>query len=798
MRYLWALLVLLTFQISRSQVVTVLDETNNSPIANVLIYGQNLVENVLTDKNGKADISVIRDSVFFVQHPSYHSVAVFKSGLDYTGGKIYLGRQAIHLNEVVISGSKRSERLSHVPREIQSISQADNQLFAPSTSADMIGSGDKVFIQKSQMGGGSPMMRGFSANRILLVVDGVRMNNAIYRNGNLQNIIQVDPEAIERTEIIFGPGSVIYGSDALGGVIHMNSQRVVLARDSVPVYSLGVLGRYSSANEGYTGGFKLNLGYKKWGIATVFTHNDFGHLRMGSNENEDYVRPEYVCPSCGNDAVVENDNKDIQFYTAYRQYNLYNKIRYNPSKYWTLRFTLQATTSSDIPRYDRLIEYSENQLTYAEWFYGPQQWLFGSVSATYVKEGYLFDRSNITIAHQDYRESRYSRKLNELYGIYRQEDVNMSTINWDLDKKIGQKNTLYYGLESVYNVVSSTAHSGRSPDLIDSLASTRYPDDGSYKIDNALYLSIKREINEKYIFNAGLRGSIHLLNARFADTSFYPFPYNEIDLTNAAFSGNAGSNYNPSRTVQLSTSFSTGFRTPNVDDVGKVFDSEPGLVVVPNPDLKPEYAYNFDMGCRVLTQERFRFEANVYYTLLRNAMIRGPFLFNGEDSIIYDGELSKVEALVNEDHADIYGVNSMIEAYLSRSFSVRANYTVIRGEDSNGDALRHVNPDFGALHLVYKKGKLNTDFFVKYSDQILYENLAPSERNKPHIYDIDDSGNPYSPSWYTINLFANLELNRYVHLQAGIENLQDVRYRPYSSGVVSPGRNFILTFRGNI
>ena len=80
-----------------------------------------------------------------------------------------------------------------------------------------------VFIQKSQLGGGSPMIRGFSTNRILIVVDGVRMNNAIYRSGNLQNIISIDALATEEAEVIFGPGSIIYGSDDIGGVMDFHS-----------------------------------------------------------------------------------------------------------------------------------------------------------------------------------------------------------------------------------------------------------------------------------------------------------------------------------------------------------------------------------------------------------------------------------------------------------------------------------------------------------------------------------------------------------------------------------------------
>ena len=84
----------------------------------------------------------------------------------------------------------------------------DARLRNPQTTADLLGQIGSVFIQKSQMGGGSPMIRGFATNRVLMVADGVRMNNAIYRSGNNQNIISIDPFSLEDAEVIFGPGSI--------------------------------------------------------------------------------------------------------------------------------------------------------------------------------------------------------------------------------------------------------------------------------------------------------------------------------------------------------------------------------------------------------------------------------------------------------------------------------------------------------------------------------------------------------------------------------------------------------------
>ena len=95
----------------------------------------------------------------------------------------------------------------------------------------MLAQTGEVFVQKSQMGGGSPVIRGFEANKVLIVVDGVRLNNAIYRSGHLQNVITLEPSELESAEIVFGPGSVIYGSDALGGVMDFHTREPRFAID---------------------------------------------------------------------------------------------------------------------------------------------------------------------------------------------------------------------------------------------------------------------------------------------------------------------------------------------------------------------------------------------------------------------------------------------------------------------------------------------------------------------------------------------------------------------------------------
>src|SRR5210317_41068 len=175
-----------------------------------------------------------------------------------------------------MSVSKWEQQQKDVPQKIIGINAQNIAFNQPQTAADLLQQSGNVYVQKSQLGGGSPMIRGFAANRLLLSVDGVRMNNAIFRGGNLQNVIALDPFSIENTEVTLGSGSVIYGSDAIGGVMSFYTQSPKLSySDSLQFRSNAVV-RYSSANNENTGHFDFNLGFKKWAFITNATYSNFG------------------------------------------------------------------------------------------------------------------------------------------------------------------------------------------------------------------------------------------------------------------------------------------------------------------------------------------------------------------------------------------------------------------------------------------------------------------------------------------------------------------------------------------
>jgi hemoglobin/transferrin/lactoferrin receptor protein len=259
----------------------------------------------------------------------------------------------------------------------------------------------------------------------------------------------------------------------------------------------------------------------------------------------------------------------------------------------------------------------------------------------------------------------------------------------------------------------------------------------------------------------------------------------------------AGFVYSPDKTWKMNLNFSTGYRAPNIDDIGKVFDSEPGTVVVPNENLQAEYAYNLDVGIIKTIHDKVKIEATGFYTLLKDAMVRRDFTFAGQDSIMYDGELSGVQALVNADEATVYGFQLAVYADITNNLSFKSHLTYTKGEDKDGFPLRHVAPMFGSTHLIFNAEKIKADFYANYNGEISNENLEHSEQEKTYMYATDSNGNSYSPSWFTLNFKLSYQVNEVFQLNAGVENILDERYRPYSSGIVAPGRNFTLGIRGS-
>ncbi len=796
-KYIGFIIILISSNVLSAQQIKIIDSEDNKPLSQVVIsiYPDRFL--TYSGASGTFDISSFDDDerlCFYLV--SYERKCLTVKEIRNSGNTVVLSRKVFEIEEFVVSANRWEQLREEVPNRVNAITDKMIRLNNPQTAADLIASSDEVFVQKSQLGGGSPMIRGFATNRVLIVVDGVRMNNAIYREGNIQNIISLDPNIIESAEIISGPGAVVYGSDAIGGVMDFHTTKVMLSPLKTPTAGAESLIRYSSANNEKSSQIKINAGFKKAGFLFNISYSSFDDLKMGSRKHPEYIRPEYVKFANNKDTVLINDNPNIQVPSGYSQINTTGKIRYNPFPYLDIVFSNHYSALSNVPRYDRLIQYKAGKLRYGEWYYGPQIWMMNNLMVTFTGVNPVFDEAHLIAARQDYHESRHDRPFG-VYSIFEQfEKVTIYSLNLDFDKSLsGSKHLLYYGFELVTNDIKSKA---RNRDIITfetSPAGSRYPNGKNKYNSLSIYTGYKINLSSIVILNAGLRYNHVNLHSSIADNSYYNFPFIRFDISNSALTGSAGIVINPVQSTRIAINASTGFRAPNLDDAGKIFESAPGFVVVPNPQLKPEYAYNIDASLEYKAGKILHLGITGFYTILTDAMVRHDFLFNGEDSILYEGQLSKVEALVNASYAKVYGLTVNTQINIHSSMHVKSSLNIIRGTEKGGIPLRHSAPIFGTTHFVYNYSGLTADLYVVYNGSKKFSDMPPSEKSKPYMYATDSNGNPWSPGWYTINFKCNYEISGTASLSAGCENILDHRYRPYAWGIVAPGRNFILSLK---
>jgi len=781
-----------------AQTIVVRDAITREPMEMVVVAIPAQGKQMLSNEKGRVVLQDLSDadSLLF-RYIGYQKQSLGWATIVKAGYTVYLKPDALALESTIISASRFEEDRRETAVRVSAIRSRDVMLQNPQTAADLLNISGDVFIQKSQAGGGSPMIRGFATNRVLLAVDGVRMNNAIFRSGNIQNVISLDPFAISSTEVLFGPGSLMYGSDALGGVMHFHTVKPIYnTGDKKVVDKAHAALRYASANQEKTGHFDFNIGLKKWSFLSSATWSDFGDLKMGSHGPDDYLRPNYVQTVNGRDTLLANPDPRVQTPSGYNQMNLMQKIYFKPSKHLEIRFASHYSQTSSYSRYDRLTRPRGNGLRSAEWQYGPQVWALNHITLLSSHQNLMYDKMQINIAHQWFEESRIERDFNRPMRFSRFEALEAWSANMDFQKSIGEGHTLHYGIEGVLNQVRSTGIDEDIRTGIRRPGPSRYPDGADWQ-SFAVYVQDRWKLQEKLTLQSGLRYNIIGMNAQF-DTTFYAFPFEDVFIRKGALTGSAGLVYRPQESWIISTQYASGFRSPNIDDIGKVFDSSPGLVVVPNPQLSPEYNHSMDLSLAKVFAQKVKLDMTGFYSYLDGAIVRRSAQFNGADSIMYNGNMSGVQALQNGAFARIVGIQAGLDILLPYGFSLLSRFNYMEGieELDNGDRapLRHAAPWFGVTRLAYHRQKLRAELYVQYNGSV--RNLPPEEVGKEYLYALNTAGEPWVPAWHTFNIKCMYQVHPLISVSAGIENIADLRYRPYSSGISAPGRNLILAVRG--
>jgi hemoglobin/transferrin/lactoferrin receptor protein len=696
--------------------------------------------------------------------------------------------------------ARRTGSQSAAPNAMNTMRAEQISRVMPANGAELLWSSGHVMVQRSQQGGGSPIIRGFEANRILLVVDGIRMNNAIYRSGHLQNSVTVDPLALEGVDVISGASSVLFGSDAMGGVVHYRTRRLRFQ----PGTEVRTMLSWATANNAPTLHADIGVGGEKWAYFTSITMRSFGDLKMGKwrpHGNEDWGRvPWHVGRIDGRDTVWANENLDVQPYTGYTQTDAVQKVRYGgPARH--LELNAQVSTSTHVSRFDKMNDLTSDGLPrWAMWQYGPQN---RTMLALHYRDHNLdMGRLHITAAVQSIEESRLIRLFGSDSMESQLEDVDVYSLQFDIDKELG-KWALSYGGEWTHNAVTSSAEAydvvtGDRSEIL-----TRYPNEGSTTGSLSAYAAAQRKY-EKWSLNAGLRYSRAQLDAQFSPQEGLDLPFSQIAYNRGALTGSTSVQRDmgvlAKRKLRMYGSIATAYRNPNVDDVGKV-RAKGGYVLVPSADIAPEKLVSVEGGVNW-----GGLHVGAFHTWLHDAMVPvnttlgGADGSNGTDSLFVEGEWNRIQTNSNALSAQVGGLVVDWRWAFEGGWAAMATLNITAGWSVIPTAINgfsicspmgHIPPTFGRASIgrKYVKG-LQWEVQLQGSAAKRIEDYASGSTDNPS--EALESG---TPAWWTASATVQAPMKEGFTLGFGLHNIADHHYKVFASGLSAAGRELRFTLR---
>ena len=800
--------------ISFGQQITVKDSETNEVLSDVAVFNDSRDKSTISDLNGNVDLGLFsNEKKIYFQLLGYSLLELNLDDID-DESIVLLYQESQNLDEVILSVARSASNVNQIAEKVSVIKSEDLFISSPSSGAEMLELSPGVRIQKSQGGGGSPIIRGFEANRVLIVVDGVRMNNAIYRSGHLQNSITIDPSNIERAEVIFGSSSVGYGSDAMGGVIHYYTKNPIL-KNSEKISS-SFTTNFNSANNSVSNNFNTNYSADNWGSITSISISKYGDIKMGKKRNHGYsywgLTPIFSQNSRYKFYAEPSINLDesIQKNTGYSQVDLFQKFLFRIGDDNLLNLNIQFSESSDIDRYDQLSIPKDNSLKFSEWYYGPQKRLLISPSLRIFPKKKFMNKGVITFGFQKINESRIKRKFNSLNRSHQIEDLKVLSLNGDFDTSFNNGHTVSYGIETTYNHNYSKAYD-RVLDVDGNnvvgvskkfAIPTRYPSDGSSYASFASYVNWSWNMSEFFTFNIGTRLTFTKLKASWNDVISVNPQLSRVNLNSEALTTTVSMKLRPSNKIQINTVLSSGFRNPNIDDIGKIRENN-GLLVVPNTFLKPEYAYNLDLGVDYKSLDNKNYlSIRGFSTIISRHIGRAEYIVFSDittpdtSTIIYNNEEVTTIANKNLGNRFIHGFSVDGFNNLSRNLKIDYSLTYTKGDNNETyGPLPSISPLFGSLSLNYINNDLTIRAVYKFSDS-----KDPSEYSiggedgldeTPYIIGQDGLKNFLgTPSWSDFSIFASKKISSNSTLRLGITNIFDIHYRTFASGISAPGRSF--------
>lgn len=753
----------------------VVNETKE-PIANVSIQLNPGNYFDITDLEGHFILENIPEDVYQIkfEHIAYNPVDLkniyIKKNQITVLDTIQLKSKIISTDEFIITADRIERDPFETPNAVNVISKVEINDRAAKTSAEALREENGIFVQKTNHGGGSAIIRGLSSNQILILVDGIRLNNSLYRLGNHQYLTTVDNNSIQQIEIVRGPTSMLYGSDAMGGTINLRTKMPEF-NTAGRFINLSLLSRYASADNEKTISARGEFSTNKVAFNTGFSYKDYGDLRRG--RNSDYKRIEK-----STDGIIQSPN-------GYAAYDFDSKLIYKFSNESDLIAAYQLSNQENVPRYDKY----END-NYYLWKYQPQRRQLAYLKYERNFFSNYINSFNTTISYSDQVEGRHTQRRDDSDLQKEKDEAHTFGLTFEANS-LFRNHSFLYGAEIYTDKIKSEQYNYDADSGVRTKSPlSRYPDGAEY---NSYGFYIQDEYNLSKKLTTIFGGRYSYFNTRFQlvgmDSSFL-YNNNPYEQSFKAFTFSLGTVYRMINYLHFYFNLGQAFRAPNLSDISKFGESKGEIFEVPNPDLEPEKMFTIDLGIKI-NHSIFKVDGSVYYSKISDLLASADAIYKGLPTIEIDSTILKIKSKKNIGEAYIYGAEGSFRYMFLGNWYLRGNFTWIYGKNTTLDEpVGGIPPLFGLTGIQYNKINYKIDFYMRFA----------AKQDRLSADDLDDPRIPRggTPPWQTYNIRIKYMVSKLITLQTALENILDYNYREHGSGINGPGRNFIISLNIHI
>jgi len=655
------------------------------------------------------------------------------------------------LPEVQVTATRLPESSFDVSTAVTVVDAEEMRDQAPLTVSDYLRGQTGTYVQATTPGQAIPIVRGLKGSEVLHVVDGFRLNNAIFRNSPNQYFALVDAQNVERVEVARGPASTLYGSDAMGGVVQILTPEQRFDQDQWEGRG-HFRAQYGSGDSSKVGRLSGAAGRNGVSFAGGVTAQDVGLRRLGGGDTLPFTDFE----SRAADAKVIWAVNDANELTLSGQY---------------LR---QPST----PRVDELVAgFGQTRPNSSEFYFEPNDRLFLQARYRITEPMSWFDHAAFQAGYQEINDDRRTREFNSNNRELEQNSDRLRGGGASFDKRIGN-HELVWGAEVYFDTVNSSRERMNIVDGTVSARPSRFPD-GSTMDSIGVYLNDGIELGERWRADLGARYDWHEIelapNAQGVGAKLSP-----DDV-----SGHLGITFRASETVHIVSNLGRGFRAPNIFDLGVFGDRPSNRFAIPNSDLQPETVLSWDGGVKI-DRDDLRAEAFVWRSWYKDKI-----------TSVDTGEVTESGRLVvqnrNVTELELWGTEFGAHWQFGERSQLYGALNFTRGTEEyagdryDADRVPPVNGRVGVKHAL--RDDLRLDAYAGYADR--QDRLSPRDLIDPRVNPEGTGG------WTTLNLGLIWEFRPDAMLVLRLENLADKRYREHGSGADEVGRsaNVILDWR---